>query len=88
MEETMEKIEFKFDDEVVEFFVIEETKINGMNYILVTEQEEGDAEAFILRDISDTKEEEAIYEIVEDDEELECVSKIFSEILDDIDLEK
>ncbi|OYP01289.1 uncharacterized protein DUF1292 [Lachnotalea glycerini] len=84
----MEKIEFKFDDEVVEFFVIEETKINGMNYILVTEQEEGDAEAFILRDISDTKEEEAIYEIVEDDEELECVSKIFSEILDDIDLEK
>lgn len=84
----MEKIEFKIDDETVEFYIIEETKINNINYILVTEQEEGDAEAFILKDMSETEDEEAIYEIVEDDEELGYVSNIFSEILDDIDLEK
>jgi hypothetical protein len=88
MEEIMEKIEFKIEDETVQFFVLEETKINGVNYILVTDQEEGDAEALILKDLSEAKEEEAIYEIVEDDEELEYVSNVFSEILDDIDLEK
>jgi hypothetical protein len=84
----MEKIEFRFDNETVEFFVIEETTINNINYILVTDQEEGDAEALILKDISKTEDEEAIYVIVEDDEELGYVSNIFSEILDDIDLEK
>jgi len=84
----MEKIKFNFDDETVEFFVLEETRINNINYILVTEQEEGDAEALILKDLSQAEEEEAIYEIVEDDDELEYVSNIFSQILDDIDLEK
>jgi ABC-type lipopolysaccharide export system ATPase subunit len=84
----MEKIKFQFDDETVEFFVIEETKINGMNYILVTEEEEGDAQALILKDLSAEEDIEAIYEIVEDDNELEYVSKIFSEILDDIEIQK
>lgn len=84
----MEKIKFSFDDETVDFFVLEETKINNINYILVTDQEEGDAEALILKDMSETEDAEAIYEIVEDDEELEYVSNIFSQMLDDIDLEK
>jgi hypothetical protein len=84
----MEKIEFSFDNETVDFFVIEETKINNINYILVTDQEEGDAEALILKDMSETEDAEAVYEIVEDDEELEYVSNIFSQMLDDIDLEK
>ena len=84
----MEKIKFQFDDEAVDFYVIEETKINGINYILVTEEEEGDADAFILKDLSDVEDEEAIYEIVEEDEELEYVSNIFSEILDDIEIQK
>lgn len=84
----MEKIKFQFDDETVDFYVIEETKINGVNYILVTEEEEGDADAFILKDLSDVEDEEAIYEIVEEEEELEYVSNIFSEILDDIEIQK
>jgi len=88
MEETMEKIKFQFDDEAVDFFVIEETKINGIDYILVTEVEEGDADAFILKDLSDVEDEEAIYEMVEEEEELEYVSNIFSEILDDIEIQK
>ena len=87
----MEKIQFVTEDnENVEFYVIEETKINGMNYLLVTDSEEDsdeEAAAYILKDLSSDDDEEAVYEFVEDDDEIEYVSKIFSEILDDIDIE-
>lgn len=84
----MEKILFQNADleESVEFFVLEQTRINGRNYILVTDSEEDDAEALILKDLSEDGEQEAIYEIVEDDEELEAISKIFAEMLEDVDL--
>ena len=47
----MEKIKFTFGDstETVDFFVLEQTKINGMTYILVTDSEEDDAECMILK---------------------------------------
>lgn len=72
--------------ESVDFFVLEQTRINGTNYILVTDSEEEDGEALILKDLSEDGEQEAFYEIVEDDEELEAISKIFSQMLDDVDL--
>lgn len=85
----MEKIEFITDDnEVVNFYILEETRINGVNYILVTDSEEDeDAEAFILKDTSIAQSMEASYEFIEDDNELEAVGKVFSELLEDIDLE-
>lgn len=85
----MEKIEFITDDnEVVNFYILEETRINGVNYILVTDSEEDeDAEAFILKDTSNAQSMEASYEFIEDDNELEAVGKVFSELLEDIDLE-
>jgi hypothetical protein len=85
----MEKIEFMTDDnEVVNFYILEETRINGVNYILVTDSEEDeDAEAFILKDTSIAQSMEASYEFIEDDNELEAVGKVFSELLEDIDLE-
>lgn len=85
----MEKIKFTFTDsgDVVDFFVLEQTKINGVNYILVTEQEDGDSDAYILKDMSDAESDEAVYEIVEDEKELEAVAAIFSEILEDISFE-
>lgn len=84
----MEKVKFAFADmdDSAEFFVLEQTRINGTDYILVTDSEEDDGEALILRDLSQDGEEEALYEIVEDDEELEAVSKIFSEMLEDVDI--
>ena len=84
----MDKIRFQFADseESAEFFVLEQTRINGTNYILVTDSEQGDAEALILKDLSRDGEQEAIYEIVEDDNEMEAISKVFSEMLEDIDL--
>lgn len=88
----MEKIEFTFADtnETVNFYILEETKINGMQYLLVTDsddEEEEEAEAYILKDLSSETDEESVYEMVEDDEELEAVSKIFAEELEDYDIE-
>jgi hypothetical protein len=85
-----EKISFTIDEtnETVEFFVVEETRINNTNYILVTESEDDEeADAYILKDTSDAKSAEAVYEIVENDDELEYVSRIFAELLEDIDIE-
>ncbi len=88
----MEKIEFTFADtnETVDFYILEETKINGMQYLLVTDsddEEEEEAEAYILKNLSSETDEENVYEMVEDDEELEAVSKIFAEELEDYDIE-
>ena len=74
------------NEETVEFFVLEQTKINGINYILVADSEEDDAEALILKDLSEEEDADALYEILEEDEELEAVSKVFSEMLEDIDI--
>ena len=85
----MEKIKFTFEEtnEEVEFFVLEQTKVNGNSYILVTDSEEEEAECLILKDTSAAEEKESIYEIVEDDVELNAVLKVFEELLEDIDIE-
>lgn len=84
----MEKVAFTFDnDELVEFFVLEETKINGYKYILVTESEDDEAEAYILKDLAAEEDAESVYEIVEDENELEMVSALFAELLEDVDIE-
>ena len=86
----MEKIKFMSEDtaEEVDFFVLEQTKISGASYILVTDSEDEDAECLILKDISKTDDVESTYVIVEDDTELSVVSKVFEELLEDIDIER
>ena len=74
----MEKIVFQTEtEESVEFYVLEQTRIGGIDYILVTDTAEEDAEALILRDMSQAGEEQALYEIVTDDEELNAVAAVF-----------
>ncbi len=81
----MEKITFTPDsEEPVEFYVLEQTKLNGFQYILVTETEEGDADALILKDMASSTEQDSVYEIVSDDMELEAIAKVFESLLDDI----
>ena len=75
------------EEEAVGFFVVEETRINGVSYLLVTESEDQEAEAYILKDLSADGETEARYVFVEDAQELEAVSKIFAELLEDVDVE-
>ena len=80
----MEQLEFITDDnEKVKFYVIEETRVNGMNYLLVSESDDEEAECYILKDVSSQEASEAAYELVEDDAELEGVFKIFEELIED-----
>lgn len=83
----MEKIAFTLEgSETVWFYVLEQTKLGGVRYILVTEEEEGDCEALILKEISGGKDVESVYEIVEDDTELSAVAAVFENLLEDVDL--
>lgn len=76
------------DGKSVSFAVLEETRINGFNYLMVTEtlEEEAEGECYILKDLSKSADEEALYEFVEDDNEIDYLYKIFSELLMDADV--
>ncbi|MFT4104429.1 MAG: DUF1292 domain-containing protein [Lacrimispora sp.] len=80
------------DGEAVDFYVLEETRISNMNYLLVTDaaEEDEDGECYILKDLSKQEDSEALYEFVEDDNEIDYLFKIFSELLDgaDVGIEK
>lgn len=83
----MEKIKFTLDtQESVEFYVLEQTKLGGNQYILVTDAQEGDGEALILKEVSGQGTDENIYEIVDDDTEMSAVAAVFENLLDDIEL--
>lgn len=71
----------------IRLYVIEETKIGGINYLLASDSETEDGEAYILKDMSDSGDSDALYEIVEDEDELIYLSKIFNELLDDEEIE-
>ena len=74
------------EEEEVPFFVVEETKIAGENYLLVTDCEEDEAVAYIFREVSEN-ENDSFYEMVEDEEKINALSKVFAELLDDVDFE-
>ena len=89
-----EKLVFQTDDgKEVEFEVIESTRVNGADYLLVTtddtsvydsENDDEDSEAvFILKDMSAPESDEALYEFVEDEAELDAVFEIFEQLLDE-----
>ncbi len=84
----MEKITFIDPEtkEEIEFFVVEETQINGTKYLFVTEEEDEDCDAYILKEMR-ADEEDIVYEMVEDDAELRAVGKVFAELIDDADIE-
>lgn len=69
--------------EAVRLEVIEETRINGVNYLLAAD---GD-EAYIFKDVSSAENAEAEYEPVEEEEEIAYIARIFEELMDDIELE-
>ena len=81
----MEKITFidSETNEEVEFFVEEETQLNGEKYVLVSDgDDEGDSEAYILKEIS-TEDDEILYQMVEDEVEFLALAKVFSELTDE-----
>jgi uncharacterized membrane-anchored protein YitT (DUF2179 family) len=74
------------DNEKVEFFIIEQTKINGQTYLLASDGIDEET-AYILKDISKDIDESAIYEIVEDEDESNLVAKIFEKLIDDVEIQ-
>ena len=83
----MEKISF-FDtenDEEVELYLLEQTTLRGIKYLLVAEDNSDESEAYIFKEEKES-EEDIIYTPVEDDNEYEALIKIFSELIEDADI--
>ena len=75
------------DGDVAVLRVIEETKINGVKYLLVLDEiDDEEEEALILKEVSNEDAEEAFYDIVDDEKELSAVAAIFEELLEDLEL--
>lgn len=84
-----EKIVFDTDEGEEEFYVIDDTRINGVDYILVTNSDDPDAEeieVLILKDVSTEDDEESVYEVVVDENEIKAVAPLFEESIGDVDI--
>ena len=85
----MEKLTFQGKDgEQADFYVLEQTRVNGVNSLLVADSEEDDGECLILKDMASEEEQESLYEIVEDEQELGAVLAVFEQLLDDVEIER
>lgn len=85
----MEKLTFQDENgDAAEFYILEQTRVNGVNYLLVADSEDEDGECLILRDTAGEEERDSLYEIVEDEQELDALLSVFEQLLDDVDIEK
>ena len=83
------------DGENEELTVLCQTKLAGVNYLLVSDAEVEDLEdddatvdVFIIKEEGTTEDgEDVVYKIVEDEKEILTVSKVFDEMMDDVDFE-
>ena len=72
--------------ETVTFNIIEQTTIMGREYILVADNEDEDT-VYLMRRIEESgASDEVSYSFVDDEDELDSVSKVFAELLEDTDL--
>ena len=75
------------DEGDIALFVIEQTRVNGVDYLLVSDSEEEEADCWILKDTSAAGDAEAVYEEVTDDGELDALLSIFENLLEDTDFQ-
>lgn len=68
------------------FFVQEQTRVNGSDYLLVSEAAEGETDAYILKDTSADGDETANYVMVLDQEELEAIADVFRRMMEDAEI--
>ena len=84
----MEKLTFEGENgETIELYILESTRLGGVDYILAADTENGDGNCYIFKDQSDSADDTAVYEAVEDENELDYLLSVFGELLDDVDLE-
>jgi len=77
------------DGNQIKLFVVEETQLSGVKYLLVCESddENEDSDAYILKEVS-TDGDDIVYKFVEDDVEFDAVAKLFDELVgDEADME-
>ena len=84
-EDRMETIKFQAEDGSAgeEIYVIAQTMLGGVQYLLVADGPGQEANAWILKDVSDPEAQEAQYETIEDDAEFDAVAGIFKSLLDE-----
>ena len=85
----LETIPFETEDgEIVNFYVLEQTTLSGVNYLLVTDDIESEeiTEVYILREQIDEDEKMISYEMLEDEQEIQSIGKNFEELLEDVDV--
>ena len=85
----MEKVQFmpEGEDHAVDFYVLEEAVLGGKQYLLVTDSQDDDGEALILRADAGGDGTEVTYEIVEDYRELTAVLLLMRDSLEELGIE-
>lgn len=70
-----------------EFYVLEQTQLQGVSYLLAVEDiEDEELEAWIFKQVG-TDGDDVCYETIDDETELNAISSIFEELLEDYDFE-
>jgi hypothetical protein len=79
-----EKVSFipEGETETIDFYIVEQERLAGRNYLLVTDSEEGDGEALIL--CEEIQDGQTVYRIVEDDAEISAVAILFRDGLEEM----
>ena len=79
-----EKVSFipEGETETIDFYIVEQDRLAGRNYLLVTDSEEGDGEALIL--CEEIQDGQTVYRIVEDDAEISAVAILFRDGLEEM----
>ena len=95
-DEELRTIDFVDEDgEDKELIVLCQTKLAGVNYLLVSdaeieelEDDDAEVEVFIIKEESVSEDgENVIFKLVEDEKEILTVSKVFEDMMDDVNFE-
>ncbi len=87
MDNNYTKIVFESEDGNEEFYVLEQTMLGGINYLLVTDDVDSDEGEFLILKEEAGQQDISSYVIVEEPQELKSVIGIFNELVEDFDLE-
>ena len=95
-DEELSTIDFVDEDgEDKELIVLCQTKLAGVNYLLVSdaeieelEDDDAEVEVFIIKEESVSEDGENVtFKLVEDEKEILTVSKVFEDMMDDVNFE-
>jgi hypothetical protein len=83
----MDKVVFTGEfGESMELYVLETTRLQGIDYYLASDVEQGDGNCYILKELPSRDGGDPLYEIVSDEGLLDYLASIFGEQMDDADI--